>query len=282
MNNFTIADWLLIAKEQFVESSTPALDAEVLLSYILSVPRDYLFSHPEQRLNLEEELCLKKIIARRAKGEPIAYIVGYKEFWSLDFSVTPNTLIPRPETELLVEIALSLFPFERTCRIVDLGTGSGAVGLAIAKERPMWQIYATESSREALQVAVENARRLNIANGHFLMGDWCEALFELKFDIILSNPPYIKSDDSCLFQGDVRFEPKQALVGGGDGLQDICKIAEQANYHLNSGGYLLFEHGENQANEVRKILLRNGYVDIVTVQDLLRKDRVTYSRKNVC
>jgi release factor glutamine methyltransferase len=260
------------------------LDAEILLSKVLNKPRSYLYAWPEQLL--EEKPCQRFLdcIKRRARGEPIAYLTGQREFWSLDLRVSPEVLIPRPETELLVEMALERLP-DADCRVADLGTGSGAIALALASERPNWDIIATDISSEALDIAQENARALRMKNLTFRISDWYEGLPNAEYQLLISNPPYVSNYDSHLKQGDVRFEPQSALKGGNDGLRDLRTLISGAAQYLLSDGWLMLEHGYNQAEDVRGLLYEAGFVSMETFRDLAQHPRVTIgrigSKKNV-
>lgn len=213
------------------------------------------------------------LIRRRAAGEPIAYITGTRDFWSLTLEVTPATLIPRPETERLVELALERLPAGGS--VVDLGTGSGAIALAIAKERQDVTVVAVDVSAAALDVARRNARRLGLERVEFVQGDWFAPLNRRRFNLIVSNPPYIEADDHHLGEGDLRFEPASALASGVDGLDDIRRIASGVGTHLLQGGAVLVEHGWNQGDAVRRILREAGLVDDFTTKDLEQRDRVS-------
>jgi release factor glutamine methyltransferase len=277
----TINDNLTVAIQQLnIASDTPRLDAEVLLAHALNVTRTQLLTRGDKILSSIEQACFQQLLNRRLMGEPIAYIVGQREFWSLTFAVTPATLVPRPETELLVELALQKFSKEVTIKAADLGTGSGAIALAIAHERPDWQLVATDNRAAALALAKRNAAALQIGNVEFILSDWFEALGGKLFDLIISNPPYIAADDRHLMQGDVRFEPISALVSGADGLQDLRKMARQSWAYLLPGGWLLLEHGFEQAQFVRKLLVEAGYVEVASKCDLSGKERVTIGRKS--
>jgi len=212
-------------------------------------------------------------VQRRRDGEPVAYITGHRGFWTLDLEVTPATLIPRPETELLVELALARMTPK--ANVADLGTGSGAIALAMARECPTASVVATDASIDALAVAERNATKHGIRNVRFAHGDWLAPLAGERFDLIVSNPPYIEADDPHLGQGDLRFEPASALASGADGLDDIRRIVAQARDHLAPGGWLLMEHGWNQGAAVRAVLSAAGYRDVLTVQDLEQRDRVS-------
>ena len=245
---------------------------------MLRQQRAWLFAHDDHPLSAPQVRQLEAMVERRRQGEPIAYILGRRGFWSLDLEVTPATLIPRPETELLVEWALTKLPFEAASRVADLGTGSGAIALALASERPSAQIVATDVSDAALRVARHNARRLGLANVRFAEGSWCTALQPPAFDLIVSNPPYIESGDAHLEQGDLRFEPASALASGQDGLDDIRAILADAPSHLKADGWLAFEHGWNQGAAVRQLLVDAGYREVFTAQDLESRDRISGGR----
>lgn len=254
------------------------VDAEVLLAYALGKPRSWLIAHADDVLPAEHLLTYTVLVEQREAGEPVAYITGRRGFWSLDLEVTPATLIPRPETELLVECALRRLPADRACRVLDLGTGSGAIALAIASERPHAQVIATDVSADTLAVAQRNARRHHIANISFVQGDWFAPVDSRPFDLIVSNPPYIETHDPHLQQGDLRFEPLRALASGSDGLDDIRRIVRDAGRYLVPGGWLLFEHGWNQAEAVRELLRHAGFVELSTERDLEQRDRVSAGR----
>lgn len=231
------------------------------------------------------ELCetalarLDTLVARRLAGEPLAYLTGLREFWSLPLRVTPAVLIPRPETELLVERALAHIPTEASWSIADLGTGSGAIAIAIARERPRCRIVATDVSAAALDCARENAQRHGLAHVEFRLGNWCAALGEEHFELIVSNPPYVCATDPHLAQGDVRFEPRAALVAGADGLDAIRTIAACCPRHLANPAVLLIEHGHDQAAAVGRILIDAGFRAIVVHRDLAGLERVTEARR---
>jgi release factor glutamine methyltransferase len=251
------------------------VDAEILLAYALSKPRSWLFAHADDALSAEHASAYTVLVEQREAGEPIAYITGRRGFWSLDLEVTSATLIPRPETELLVELALERLPVDKTCTVVDLGTGTGAVALSIARERPLAQVIATDASADALAVAQRNAERHGIKNVSFAHGDWFAPVGEQCFDVIVSNPPYIESHDPHLNQGDLRFEPLSALASGADGLDDIRRIIGDAGRHLVPGGWLLFEHGWNQGEAARMLLRNASFAKVSTMRDLEQRDRVS-------
>jgi release factor glutamine methyltransferase len=274
----TIAAALTQAIEKLTDipDSIPRLEAEVLLSSLLDRPRTYLTAWPEMHLSQEQSLSFQAMVERRTRGEPMAYITGSREFWSLNLEVTPDTLIPRPETETLVEMALDFTPQGRTMQIADLGTGSGAIAAAIASERPMCKIVATDVSSDALQVAQRNFSRLGFSNVITSLGEWCYALSsDVKFDLIVSNPPYIAEGDGHLAHDGLPWEPQNALRSGDDGLDDINIIIKQAPNHLASNGWLLLEHGFDQGDQVRFLLKQAGFSAINTTQDLSGHDRVS-------
>jgi len=249
------------------------LEAELLLLHVLGKPRSWVIAHADDVLDEAQLAAFGVLVQRRRDGEPVAYITGHRGFWTLNLEVTPATLIPRPETELLVELALARIV--ATARVADLGTGSGAIALAVARECPTANIVATDASADALAVAERNAARHGIRNVRFAQGDWLAPLAGERFDLIVSNPPYIEADDPHLGQGDLRFEPASALASGADGLDDIRRIVAQARDHLAPGGSLLMEHGWNQGPAVRAVLEAAGYSEVFTEQDLEQRDRVS-------
>jgi release factor glutamine methyltransferase len=249
-----------------------------LLLHVLQKPRSWLVAHADDALGTDVQTACAALVERRFAGEPVAYIIGRRGFWSFDLEVTPATLIPRPETELLVELALARLPHAAGASVADLGTGSGAIALAIAHERPHARVVATDASADALTVAQHNALRLAIGNVTFAQGDWLTPLAGQNFNLIVSNPPYIEAADPHLGQGDLRFEPPAALASGSDGLDAIRRIVGDAREHLEVGGWLLFEHGWNQGEAARALLLAAGYAEAMTVQDLEQRDRVSGGR----
>lgn len=254
-------------------SESPRLDAELLLTQALDVARSYLFAHPEDTLDTAAAERFFTAVGRREHGEPLAYIHGEKEFWSLPLMVSPDTLVPRPETETLVQEALALIPRNRPCRILDLGTGCGAVALAIASERPQALVTATDNSASALVIAQENARQLELPNIAFAAGDWIEPVSGQRFDLIAANPPYLRATDPALHA--LRYEPLVALVSGDDGLTAIRRLAAECVAILHPGGALLLEHGADQEDSVALILHAAGWQNIRCVQDLAGLPRVT-------
>jgi release factor glutamine methyltransferase len=251
------------------------LEAQLLLHHALNVNRAWLIAHENDALEANIHAAYRALINRRLNGEPIAYILGAREFYGLKLKVTPDTLIPRPDTETLVEAALANIPLQKNLNICDLGTGSGAIALAIAKHRPQAHITALDASQAALDIAIENAQSFKISNVNFILSDWFGSLKDQKFDVIVSNPPYIEANDVHLTQGDLRFEPISALVAGHNGLDDIRQIIQQAPHHLHPHGCLLLEHGYNQAKSVVTLLKNAGFTSIETIKDLGGNDRVT-------
>lgn len=274
-NNTSIKAVLADAVAQ-LSSEDAAFEAQLLLQQVLNVNRSWLIAHESDVLDAELNGFLQALILRRLKGEPMAYILGVQEFYGLSLKVTPDTLIPRPDTETLVEATLNKISENAPNDILDLGTGSGAIALAIAAHRPNASITAVDFSEAALEVAKQNAQNLNITNVEFLQSDWFSALDYQRFDVIVSNPPYIEVDDIHLSA--LTFEPQTALVAGADGLDDIRKIINDALVYLKPQGWLMFEHGYNQASLVQDLLADVGFVNIETIQDLGGNDRVTLAK----
>ncbi len=261
--------------QRFSDSDSAALDADCLLCAVLSCTRTYLRTWPEQELTPEQVEQAEQLAVRREQGEPVAYILGVREFWSLPLQVSPATLIPRPDTEALVEWALTLLSDKgQGQKALDLGTGTGAIALALKSEMPALSMWALEREPAALDLARRNAARLGF-QVNFLASNWFAALNERNFQLIVSNPPYIDVADPHLSQGDVRFEPHTALVAEEDGLADIRQIIEQAPDYLAPGGWLLLEHGWQQAEAVRELLLARGFHAVITRQDLGGQERVS-------
>lgn len=251
------------------------LEVQILLCHVLGVARSWLIGHDRDDLADTPSQAYAALLERRLSGEPIAYIVGSREFFGLEFKTTQAVLIPRPETELLVELALARIPENQPCKVLDLGTGSGAIAISIARNRPLAEVTAVDQSMEALAVARENAARLGTYNLCLLESNWFGALEGQSFDLIVSNPPYVEAADPHLQQGDVRFEPRSALASGADGLDDIRRIAAAAPGYLKPGGWLLFEHGYNQGESCREILVQQGFSAVETFRDLAGLERVT-------
>lgn len=273
-----IRQWLKGAITELAGSESPKRDAEILLGFVTGRSRSWLIAFDDTVLGQEELDRLTSLLARRASGEPVAYLIGEREFWSLPLSVSPDTLIPRPDTELLVEQALAHLP-AGSASVLDLGTGTGAIALAIASERPDCRVIGVDRIQGAVELAQRNAQRLNIANVSFRLSDWFSAIKDEKFAVIVSNPPYIDEADEHLSQGDVRFEPQSALVAAENGLADIKIIAAEAGEKLLPGGWLLLEHGWRQAQAVQAILNAAGFSGIATCQDYGGNDRITYAQK---
>jgi len=281
MNTRTISEDLRAAASRFpTGNENPRLEAEVLLAHVLGCDRSWLIAHAQDTLAACQCRQFQDLITRRIAGEPVAYLTGHREFWSLDLQVNREVLIPRPETELLVETVLDcLQKLEpATMSVADLGTGSGAIAVAIACEQPRVLITATDISRASLKLARDNARRHQLANLCFAASDWCTALAADHYQVICSNPPYIAEMDPHLKHGDVRFEPRVALCAGDDGLRDLSRIISEARRCLVPGGRLLVEHGADQGRGVRGLFAGNGYRQIQTLRDLAGHERVSLAR----
>ncbi|WP_407732805.1 peptide chain release factor N(5)-glutamine methyltransferase [Pseudocitrobacter faecalis] len=270
----TYQQWLKQAIERLRESESPRRDAEILLGHITGKTRTFIMAFDETVLTSAERAPLDTLLARRERGEPIAHLVGMREFWSLPLAVSPVTLIPRPDTECLVEQALARLP-EEPCEILDLGTGTGAIALAIASERPDCRVTAVDFIADAVALAQQNAQTLGIDNVTILQSDWFSALAGRQFAMIVSNPPYIDEQDPHLAQGDVRFEPKTALVAADEGLADLAHIILEGRQALLSGGVMLLEHGWTQGDAVRQLFTDAGYLQAQTCKDYGNNDRLT-------
>ena len=321
IQSFLTQDKAALESTLALDSGTARIEVQMLLQQVMGISRAYLLAHPEQVLDEMQAATYRALLRRRLAGEPLAYILGERDFFGLNFHVTPATLIPRADTELLVEVALQRTPSPQPSdgttshstrpsknndqvagypkgrggkfRVLDLGTGSGAIALSIAHARPDIEVTAVDASSEALDVARENARRLLgkhesvhtstgsvrtdilISNVRLLRSDWFSALTGERFDLIVSNPPYIADGDAHLAQGDLRFEPRMALASGADGLDDIRRIVAGAKEHLNPGGWLLFEHGYDQAGRARELLSTAGYAEVFSARDLAGIERVS-------
>ena len=279
MNAITLRQLLVDAAGQLAEvSESPRLDAEVLLAAALGRPRSHLHAWPERMLEPEQADLFSAWLDRRRAGEPVAYLLGRREFWSLELDVTPDTLIPRPETELLVELALERLPAHRPVKVADLGTGSGAIALALAVERPQARIVATDQSSAALAVARRNAQRLNITHVEFRQGDWCAPLAGERFELIVANPPYVAATDCRWQAGKLRFEPPAALISGEEGLDALQIIIAAAPDCLRSSGWLLLEHGYDQGEAVPALLRERGFVQVSDYQDAAGLSRSSCGR----
>lgn len=277
----SIANILASAISELVAAKSPSasVDASVLLCHVLDKPSSYLYTWPERKLTHAELSQFRQLLARRLQGEPVAYIIGYRDFWSLRLDVSPSTLIPRPDTERLVELALGkVLPQTRT--VLDLGTGTGAIALALASECPHINVTGVDVKIEAVELAERNRKANKLDNVRFLQSSWFDALeTDYSADVIVSNPPYIDPADPHLEQGDVRFEPKSALVAEQQGLSDIMHICGQGFSTVVNGGWLLVEHGYDQGQVVREIFSQAGWIDVTTEQDYAGLDRVTLGRK---
>lgn len=264
----------LLKSAELPDSPSPRLDAELLLAHALGQSRSYLRTWPEREPDAAQCAAFAALLERRRAGEPVAYLLGRQGFWSLDLEVAPHTLIPRPDTELLVETALTLGP-GGPARVLDLGTGTGAIALALACERPAWQVLGVDRVSEAVQLAERNRARLGLGNARFVESVWFSALVGEHFALIVGNPPYIAAADRHLSEGDVRFEPASALVAGEDGLDDIRRIVAEAPEHLEAGGWLLLEHGYDQAEAVRALFAARGFAALESRRDLGGHQRIT-------
>jgi release factor glutamine methyltransferase len=273
----TVRDLLAWGTQQLGGTAEAASEAGILLAHLLQKDRSWLFAWPEAEMSEDNVRRYRALTARRAAGEPIAYLTGRRDFWSLQLEVDRHTLIPRPETEHLIEFVLQRLPATPPLRVVDLGTGSGAIALALAAERPAWQITATDLSQAALANARTNARRHGL-RVEFVCADWLQGL-QGPFDLIVSNPPYIAAGDRHLQQGDPRFEPRTALISGTDGLDDIRRIVAQARSRLAADGWLVFEHGFDQGSACRRLLQQAGYRDTGSGRDLAGHERFSYGMR---
>lgn len=253
------------------------LEARVLLRHVLRCDEAFLIAHGDDELTVAQSADFGRLIARRAAGEPVAYLTGSREFYGREFAVTPAVLIPRPDTELLIELALQRLPANGG-QVLDLGTGSGCIGVTIAAERPQARVTLVDASADALDIARLNAHRHAAANTNLMLSDWYAALADEQYDLIVSNPPYIAVGDAHLQQGDLRFEPRAALAAGTDGLDDIRRIVAEAPSHLVAGGWLLCEHGHDQADTCTALLQQAGFVDVFFARDLAGIRRVSGGR----
>jgi release factor glutamine methyltransferase len=276
-NPLSIKLALQMASSQ-LKTEAPVFEAQLLLQYALGVNRAWLIAHEYDALQPNIQKAFEALLNRRLAGEPIAYIMGRREFYGLDLLVTPDTLIPRPDTETLVEAALAKILDNSNQSILDLGAGTGAIALAVAKHRPKANVVGVDASPAALEVAKNNAASLAITNVRFILSDWYAGLANQRFDLIVSNPPYIEQNDIHLTQGDVRFEPISALTSGADGLDDIRHIVEHCLIYLKPQGWLMIEHGYNQADLVADLMAQAGLVSIETLKDLAGNNRVTMAK----
>ncbi|AIY66973.1 peptide chain release factor N(5)-glutamine methyltransferase [Pseudoalteromonas piratica] len=278
MSNYSLSQALAFGASALTPSSeSPKLDAEVLLLATINRSRTYLFTWPEKELSDEQQARFLSFIEQRSQGKPVAHITQYREFWSLNFKVSPATLIPRPDTETLVELALDK-AINKQGKLLDLGTGTGAIALSLASELPDWQVTAVDYQLDAVLLANENKSQLGITNAEMLQSDWFSALAGEKFDLIVSNPPYIDPQDPHLQQGDVRFEPLSALIAEKKGMADLEFIITKSREYLNESGWLLLEHGYDQGQLVRDFFAKMAYKVITTEKDLGGNDRVTLAQ----
>jgi release factor glutamine methyltransferase len=267
-----------LIKTLSLEGNEAKFEAQLLLQNVLNVNRAWLLAHESDALQDKIKADFESLLARRLLGEPIAYILCQREFFGLNLIVTPDTLIPRPDTETLVETALDKIPTDTPFTVLDLGTGTGAVALAIAEHRPEAQVTAIDASSGALDIAKRNANQLDLTQVDFRLSNWFSALEGERFNLIVSNPPYIEQHDIHLTQGDLRFEPMSALASGTDGLDDIRQIVDNCLLHLHPQGWLMLEHGYNQAHLVTDLMAQSGLIDITTIKDLGANDRVTIGK----
>ena len=268
----------LLAHAAQITSDTAQLDAELLLAFVLDKPRSYLYTWPDRTVEQAQAERYLTLLERRKQGEPVAYLLGRQGFWTLDLEVAEHTLIPRADTELLVEATLALGAADAPLQVLDLGTGSGALALALASERSLWQVTGVDRIESAVALAQRNQQQLQLTNVQFLVSHWFSAIAGQRYDLIVSNPPYIADNDPHLQQGDVRFEPLSALVSGADGLDDIRLIITQAPSCLLADGWLLLEHGFDQAHAVRELLCQAGFVDVASQRDLSGHERISLGR----
>lgn len=273
-----IRDILELASRLETVSDSPELDIQVILCHVLGKSRNYLYSHPDDKLPESRLASFFELLTRRENGEPVAYLTGKKGFWNIELSVNPTVLIPRPETELIVELALGLAQ-EQIKSMVDLGTGSGAIAISLARERPDWIVSATDITTGAIATARNNALSNN-ANVNFMQGHWCRPLSGMCFDLIVSNPPYIRANDPQLAQSVLKYEPVGALISDVDGLAALREIIVNSRRHLNPGGWIILEHGYDQSNKVCAMLDSNGYRSIEAYQDIANTDRTVMARFN--
>jgi release factor glutamine methyltransferase len=277
MDAHTVAG-LLSAAARLLAGEEARADAELLLAGALGRNRAWLYAHGDATPDATQRARFEAWVARRCRGEPVAHLLGQREFWSLSLQVTADTLVPRADTERLVELALERLATDAPSEILDLGTGSGAVALAVASERPQARVVAVDRDARALEVARRNAARLGLDRVSFLQGDWFSPVRGRRFGLVVGNPPYLAADDPHLAEGDLRFEPRDALVSGHDGLDAIRRIVADAPVHLLADGWLLLEHGWSQAPAVRALLERRGFVDVASWTDLEGRDRVSGGR----
>ncbi|URJ24859.1 peptide chain release factor N(5)-glutamine methyltransferase [Candidatus Blochmannia ocreatus (nom. nud.)] len=267
--------WLSWATSQLKNSDTPKRDAEILLEQVLKKSRAQLLAFGETLLEHNNIIQLNHLITRRKNREPIAYIIGYKEFWSLNFKVSRGTFIPRPDTECLIQHTLDLFNNTVNLNVLDLGTGIGTIALSIASEQPTWNITGIDCQNQALKLAEKNKASFNLKNVKFLHGNWFQKLMKKKFNLIISNPPYISKNDPCLKNSDLIFEPPRALISQKSGLSDLTIISKYSTQHLCHNGWLIMEHGWNQGEYIRTLLKKIKFTNICTIRDHNHQERIT-------
>lgn len=272
---------LQLARQSLAESSPTAdLDAQVLLCHVLQCNSAHLIAWPEKELDTAQQRHFLQLIKKRSQGHPVSHLTGQREFWSLDFLVDDSTLIPRPETETLIEYVLEKFSSQTSLKLLDMGTGTGAIAIVLATENPGWQVHACDISPQAVKLAERNRDKHQLANLQILQSDWFSNIDDTDYDIIISNPPYIPEGDPHLKQGDVRFEPASALVSGNDGMYDIEHLCSHAKQQLKDSGWLIVEHGYDQAKQVADCFTKNGYSEITQRQDLSGHTRMTAGRND--
>ena len=271
---------LQLARQSLAETSpTAELDAQVLLCHVLQCNSAHLAAWPEKPLDEAQQRHFLQLLERRRQGHPVAHLTGQREFWSMDFMVDESTLIPRPETETLIEYVLEKHSHRSTLKLLDMGTGTGAIAIVLAKENPGWQVHACDLSSRAIQLAERNREKHGIDNLNLIQSDWFSDIDDTDYDIIISNPPYIDADDPHLSEGDVRFEPASALISANQGMKDIEHLCSHAKDHLKNESWLIVEHGYDQAERVADCFTRNGYREITQQQDLSGHTRMTAGRK---
>ena len=277
----TLAEALNTCSESLkAYSDTPRLDAELLICHVLDIPKTKLITDAEQSIQNDNLTAINELVQQRINGLPVAYLVGYRDFWTLRLKVTPATLIPRPETELLVETAMTLFERDESIDVIDLGTGTGAIALSIASERPNWHITATDTSHDALAVAIENAEANQLHNVTLMQSHWFDNIADnATYDLVISNPPYVPEDAEHLHGRGVRYEPPNALRAGPDGLSEIRIIIPESKKHLNKNSWLLLEHGFDQGEKVMTLFKEHGFQNIQQKQDLAGHTRITYGQQ---
>ncbi len=263
---------------QLIDSESAKLDSELLLGWAINQSREYLYTHPEYVLKISELCDYNSLLSKRAAGLPIAYLTGTREFWSRTFNVSRYTLIPRPETECLVEAVINITGADQACHILDLGTGSGAIAVVLAKERPASHITATDICPNALSIAGENARDHYADNISFIQSDWFDELTHRQYDVIVSNPPYVESTSKEFIYGDIRHEPRLALDGGNRGLDAYIRIIPRSTRYLKPGGFLMLEHGYSQGKNIRNYLTEHGFKEIQTLTDYAGNERVSIGK----